>query len=229
MKCPRCGADVPAGAKSCGRCGAQFVPGQYCPYCGKVIPKGSPKCPKCGKAIQQSPGAAAPRGGSKKPLTRRWWFWAVCVVLVLGILGNISRAIQGSGPGQGSGRASPSPVAAVESPSPTPTAQPTATPSPSPYPTPTAEPTPTPAPSPTPEPKADQPSAGENADPSDAYSNPDQQQTAATYVLNTSTMKFHRPGCRDVKKISPGNYAEFEGTRDEAEAKGYSPCGHCNP
>lgn len=63
----------------------------------------------------------------------------------------------------------------------------------------------------------------------DTYDNPDQQQTSANYVLNTSTMKFHYPSCNSVKKIAPQNYGEFTGTREEAIAAGYSSCGKCNP
>lgn len=50
-----------------------------------------------------------------------------------------------------------------------------------------------------------------------------------TYVLNTSTGKFHYSSCGDVDKIAPENYATFSGTHDDAVAQGYSPCGHCNP
>lgn len=50
-----------------------------------------------------------------------------------------------------------------------------------------------------------------------------------SYVLNTSTMKFHSPGCRDVGKINAGNRQDYTGTRDSVIAMGYSPCGHCNP
>lgn len=61
------------------------------------------------------------------------------------------------------------------------------------------------------------------------YDNPEQQQTTSSYVLNTSTMKFHSPNCRDVSKIAPQNYSTFDGTRDDIIGRGYSPCGHCKP
>lgn len=61
------------------------------------------------------------------------------------------------------------------------------------------------------------------------YDNPEQQQTTSSYVLNTSTMKFHSPACSDVKKIAPHNYSTFDGTRDDIISQGYSPCGRCNP
>lgn len=50
-----------------------------------------------------------------------------------------------------------------------------------------------------------------------------------TYVLNTNTHKFHKPGCYSVEKIKPESYAEFTGTREEAIAYGYDPCKNCNP
>lgn len=50
-----------------------------------------------------------------------------------------------------------------------------------------------------------------------------------SYILNTNTMKFHAPICKSVNKIKAENYAKFSGTRDEAIASGYSPCGNCKP
>ena len=50
-----------------------------------------------------------------------------------------------------------------------------------------------------------------------------------TYILNTNTGKFHLPGCRSVNQMTDRNKQEFVGTREEAIARGYSPCGNCNP
>lgn len=61
------------------------------------------------------------------------------------------------------------------------------------------------------------------------YDNQGQQNTTATYVLNTSTMKFHRPSCRDVPRISSANYSTSSQSRDYLISIGYSPCGHCSP
>lgn len=72
-----------------------------------------------------------------------------------------------------------------------------------------------------------QANAGQN--PFNTYNNLEQQQTSSNYVFNNNTMKFHYPSCRDVPKIAPENYAAFDGTRDDALSRGYSPCGHCNP
>lgn len=61
------------------------------------------------------------------------------------------------------------------------------------------------------------------------YDNAAQQQTSASYVLNTKTQKFHNPSCGDVKKIAPQNYSTSNSSRDELIAQNYSPCGHCRP
>lgn len=60
------------------------------------------------------------------------------------------------------------------------------------------------------------------------YNNESQQSTTSTYVLNTSTMKFHLPSCRDVPKISPSNYTTSSQSRDSLISNGYSACGHCH-
>ena len=51
----------------------------------------------------------------------------------------------------------------------------------------------------------------------------------ATYILNTNTKKFHYPSCSSVNQMKDKNKREFTGTRDEAIAQGYSPCGRCHP
>lgn len=61
------------------------------------------------------------------------------------------------------------------------------------------------------------------------YDNEQQQKTSASYVLNTSTRVFHRPSCRDVKRIAPQNYATSSESRDSIIARGYRSCGHCSP
>lgn len=50
-----------------------------------------------------------------------------------------------------------------------------------------------------------------------------------TYVLNTSTKKFHYPSCNDVGKMNPENKEVVTADRNEIIRAGYSPCGHCNP
>lgn len=55
------------------------------------------------------------------------------------------------------------------------------------------------------------------------------EEAAASYVLNTSSRKFHLPECSGAAKISPENREDFTGSREELMEKGYSPCGSCNP
>ncbi len=54
-------------------------------------------------------------------------------------------------------------------------------------------------------------------------------ENAQIYILNTNTHKFHEPFCRGAAAISEKNRQEFTGTREEAIAMGYSPCGICHP
>ena len=55
------------------------------------------------------------------------------------------------------------------------------------------------------------------------------QVPASSYVLNTNTMKFHKPGCASVKKMKASNRWDYTGTRDDVIAMGYVPCKKCNP
>jgi len=50
-----------------------------------------------------------------------------------------------------------------------------------------------------------------------------------TYVLNTSSKKFHLPDCSGASSMSEANRQEVETTREDLIAQGYSPCGSCKP
>ena len=50
-----------------------------------------------------------------------------------------------------------------------------------------------------------------------------------TYILNTSTKKFHRPSCSSVGQMKESNKEEFTGSKDDMIARGYDPCKRCNP
>lgn len=50
-----------------------------------------------------------------------------------------------------------------------------------------------------------------------------------TYVVNTSSMKFHLPDCLGVRNMNEKNKMEVTSTRDELINEGYKPCGTCNP
>lgn len=71
-------------------------------------------------------------------------------------------------------------------------------------------------PTPSPEPEKQEPTTGSAA-------------SQADYILNTNTKKFHYPTCSSVNDMKEKNKQEFFGTRDEAIANGYSPCGRCKP
>ncbi len=70
---------------------------------------------------------------------------------------------------------------------------------------------------------------GGNAGNFNLYNNVSQQNTTASYVLNTNTMKVHYPSCRDVPKISAENYAVSNAPLSEILSQGYTTCGHCKP
>ena len=50
-----------------------------------------------------------------------------------------------------------------------------------------------------------------------------------SYVLNVRSHKFHLPACASVGQMSEKNKEVFSGTRAEVIAKGYEPCGVCQP
>lgn len=50
-----------------------------------------------------------------------------------------------------------------------------------------------------------------------------------SYILNTSTHKFHKPSCSSVKQMKESNTQEYTGSRDELESMGYDPCKRCKP
>ena len=52
---------------------------------------------------------------------------------------------------------------------------------------------------------------------------------SATYVLNMNTKKFHFPYCDSVVDMKEKNRSDFYGTREDALALGFAPCGACCP
>ena len=50
-----------------------------------------------------------------------------------------------------------------------------------------------------------------------------------TYVLNTSSMKFHDPDCSGVASMSDANRQDYTGSRQDLIDQGYAPCGICKP
>ena len=53
--------------------------------------------------------------------------------------------------------------------------------------------------------------------------------TSVSFILNLNTKRFHLPTCSSVLETNQKNRQAFFGTRDEAIAAGYQPCGRCHP
>lgn len=60
------------------------------------------------------------------------------------------------------------------------------------------------------------------------WDNPEQQNTSAKWVLNTSSMKIHYPICSEVRRIAPQNYATSNLSEAELLLQGYTTCGRCH-
>lgn len=69
-------------------------------------------------------------------------------------------------------------------------------------------------------------SGSTSANASDATSSSAEQHD---YILNVKNKKFHLSTCSAANDIAAANRQDFTGTRNELIAKGYSPCGICNP
>lgn len=50
-----------------------------------------------------------------------------------------------------------------------------------------------------------------------------------TYVLNTSSHRFHRPGCSAVEKMAEKNKETVIASRDDLIDRGFAPCTRCRP
>lgn len=50
-----------------------------------------------------------------------------------------------------------------------------------------------------------------------------------TYIVNTSTRKFHKESCENAQSIKPDNKKTYTGYRESLIKNGYSPCSKCNP
>lgn len=75
-----------------------------------------------------------------------------------------------------------------------------------------------------------QPTKSPTASSTDAPTEPEPAPDAVfSYVINTSTGKFHKPSCGSASKIKEENRWDYAGTRQSVLDMGYSPCGHCHP
>lgn len=53
--------------------------------------------------------------------------------------------------------------------------------------------------------------------------------TKSTYILNTSSKKFHKEDCASAQSISASNRKKYTGSRADLIADGYVACGQCKP
>ncbi len=68
----------------------------------------------------------------------------------------------------------------------------------------------------------------------DSWASDEEQRTQSsgedtTYILNTSSHKFHKPDCSSVDTISPSNKQTYTGSREDLINQGYEACGKCKP
>ncbi len=64
----------------CRNCNAEFN-GKFCPNCGTPAEGRQTPFTPGGSGEQQKP--------PKKPITKRWWFWAIAAVLAIALIGNL--------------------------------------------------------------------------------------------------------------------------------------------
>lgn len=72
-------------------------------------------------------------------------------------------------------------------------------------------------------------SSGSQAPSGDSDTAAPPAQVEDVYILNTNTMKFHKPDCSSAGDISEQNRETSGKSREELIAEGYDPCGRCNP
>lgn len=66
-------------------------------------------------------------------------------------------------------------------------------------------------------------------EPTTNNSNNTETSSGTTYILNTSTRKFHKPSCSSVSQMNESNKQEYTGSREDLINQGYDPCKRCNP
>ena len=54
-------------------------------------------------------------------------------------------------------------------------------------------------------------------------------QNGKTFIVNTSSEKFHKESCSGAKSMSESNKLVYVGFADDLIDAGYTPCGTCNP
>lgn len=73
------------------------------------------------------------------------------------------------------------------------------------------------------------PPPSEDKDSADTGASSGVEEAEETFVLNTSSKKFHKADCSGVKTMSEDNKATYTGTRQDLIEDGYEACGTCKP
>jgi eukaryotic-like serine/threonine-protein kinase len=60
MKCPKCAAELPDGARFCGACGQSLIAERKCPHCGHINPMEFKFCLKCGQSLAEPAAQPVP-------------------------------------------------------------------------------------------------------------------------------------------------------------------------
>lgn len=68
----------------------------YCKKCGQEIDEKGKFCPHCGVPVEC--GESPSKKNAKKPIYKRWWIWAIAILLLLGSCGIGSDAPEGHTP-----------------------------------------------------------------------------------------------------------------------------------
>jgi DNA-entry nuclease len=55
----------------------------------------------------------------------------------------------------------------------------------------------------------------------------DKDSSTCDYILNKNTKKIHLPDCSSVSDMAEKNKVSYNGTIDELESQGYTPCKRC--
>ena len=165
-------------------------------------------CPKCYRMLDPSTGHCPNCGkpsGTKKPLYARWWFIVIACIIGLRACGAIS--------GANSPKENPitvEPTSIYETAAPRDQVE-----------------------------KATAPDrAEETTRPTERINFYDfasgigvstDKEALSSFVLNTSTHKFHKSTCPYAKNIAEKNREDITGTRTDITDEGYEPCEYCDP
>ena len=84
--CPFCGSSVKNEDIFCNQCGKNLV--QNCPNCGEQIEIDAVFCRECGFELNKSETEKKEASAATQivPIYKKWWFWLVAAVAVIGLI-----------------------------------------------------------------------------------------------------------------------------------------------